>query len=169
MRWWPWAISGLLLVANPFVSSGPSWAADEVIQGQPTPYDGALIEAAKVPRLVEELRSARLAIAEIQALQETVAAQSAQVAVLLEQAKALEGANERLTAALKLAEEIEGLRQKQKDVAALVFERYEKALTQADAALDKAQARIESLERRAMWSQILSVIGPLALLLLVVF
>ena len=168
MRWWPWAISGFVLAANLLVS-GPVWAADEVAPGQPAPYEGALIEAAKVPRLVEELRSARLAVAEIQALQETVVAQSAQVAALLEQAKALEGANERLTAALKIAEEIEGLRQKQKDVAALVFERYEKALTQADAALDKAQARIESLERRAMWSQILSVIGPLALLLLMVF
>ena len=168
MRWWLWAISGIALAAN-LIVSGPAWAADEVAQGQPVPYEGALIEAAKVPRLVEELRSARLAVAEIQALQETVAAQSAQVAVLLEQAKALEGANERLTAALKIAEEIEGLRQKQKDVAALVFERYERALTQADKALDKAQARIEALERRAMWSQVLSVIGPLALLLLMVF
>ena len=168
MHWWLWAISGIALAAN-LIVSGPAWAADEMAPGQPAPYEGALIEAAKVPRLVEELRSARLAVAEIQALQETVVAQSAQVAALLEQAKALEGANERLTAALKLAEEIEGLRQKQKDVAALVFERYEKALIQADAALDKAQARIESLERRAMWSQILSVIGPLALLLLVVF
>ncbi len=168
MRWPAWAISGILLAANLLVSE-PTWAADEVAQGQPAPYDGALVEAAKVPRLVEELRDARRAMAEIQALQETVAAQSAQVAVLLEQAKALEGANERLTTALKIAEEIEGLRQKQKDVAALVFERYERALTQADAALDKAQARIESLERRAMWSQILSVIGPLALLLLMVF
>jgi uncharacterized protein (DUF2141 family) len=102
-------------------------------------------------------------------LQETIMAQQAQITTLLAQVTALESANARLDAAVKLAEEIEVLRQKQRDVATLVFDRYDRALKQADAALDKADARINALEQRAFWSQLLSIVGPLALLVLLMF
>lgn len=160
---------GLLILRPSCVSDGVAWAAEAVLSGQPASEAGALIPAAKVPALVEELRAARQAAESLTALQEMLAAQTAHLDTVLAQVRTLEVANERLSAAVRIAEEIEALRQKQKDVAALVFERYERALTQADTALEKAQARIDGLERRAWWSQVLTVVGPLALLILFIF
>jgi len=42
---------------------------------------------------------------------------------------------------------------------ALALERAEKAIARSETALDKAQARIESLEKRQFWLQILGPIG----------
>ena len=168
MRLRHWVGSGIFcvsLIAFPAIID----AAEEIQQGQPAPRAGALIDAEKVPALVEALREARRSVEQMTVLQETIMAQQAQIATLLAQVAALESANARLDAAVKLAEEIEVLRQKQRDVATLVFDRYDRALKQADVALDKAGARINALEQRAFWSQLLSIVGPLALLVLLMF
>lgn len=147
---------------------GPTHAAEELQPGQPAPHAGALIEAAKVPALVEELREARRAIEQLAGLRATLDAQTAQLTTLLAQVKTLEDANARLVAAVKIAEEIELLRQKQQTLTQAIFERYDRALTQADAALDRAERRVDAADRRAWWAQILSVVGPLAFLVLLV-
>ena len=168
MRCLRWGTSGVLGGLLLLFAGGCDigWGAEVVTVGQPAQVTGAVIAVEKVPALVEELREARRAAERIQALVETVTAQEAQIKTLLEQVVALETANARLDAAVKLAEEIESLRQKQRDLAQTVFDRYDKALRVADAALERAEARINSLEQRAFWSQVLSVVGPLALLLL---
>lgn len=161
-----WGIS-LLVVIGLGVSS--AWAAEPVVVGQPAPITGVVIPEEKAGALVEEIRAARQALERIRALTDVTVAQAAQIEGLMAQAAALESANARLEAVVRLAEEMEALRQKQRDVAQMVFERYDRALTQADAALAKAESRINALEQRALWSQVLSVLGPIALLVLLAF
>lgn len=152
-----WGTSLALAVAL----AGPAYAEIwELETSASAPASGILFDEAAALRLAEEVRDGRTAAAKVEAYQVQVQALQQQIQSLQRevQERTVEG-NAR-TVAQAIAEEREKLREKDDARVDKALARAEKALQQYEKLTDKLTARVESLEQRQFWMQLL---GPLGL------
>jgi predicted RNase H-like nuclease (RuvC/YqgF family) len=113
-------------------------------------------------RAAADLASARKADAIIESLKAEIEAQRRQMTELQAQVDELRAEAHAREIAMAIAEDREKRRQEDDGRVATAFARAEATIERSEKALEKAQARIESLERRQFWSAIL---GPLGLVI----
>jgi hypothetical protein len=149
----------LLTLAGPALAEILPLAKD-----QQAPVEGLLFDADASRKLVEDLRDARSSAAIVETLRAETAAQAQQIRELLAQVDALKAEAQARAVAMAIAEDREKRRSEDDARVAKVMDRTEAALERAATALEKSQARIEVLERRVFWAQVLGILGPVLLL-----
>ncbi len=142
-----WLLASILLV----LCAGPASAQD----------NGLLLGEPEAKRLVEDLRDLKA----LRAIVETVKAQSAakdrQIGELQTQVAALAEAAQKREAALAVADDRDKRRVESEERLLRALDVQDKALERAIKTMDRADKRIETLESRQFWMQML---GPLGLL-----
>lgn len=161
-RWGTRLAAAVLVVALVGAAAVP--ARGEIYglgKGDPAPADGILFDETAVRRVVEELRDGRTAAAkaetleaENRALREQIASLQREIAERAEEARKRE-------IALAIAEDRQKRMEEYERRVAATLERADRAIGQYEKLVDRLSQRVESLERRMFWTQILGVLGPI--------
>ena len=147
----------------------PVWADSaeiyEVQAGQVCPVPGVLFSGPGVTHLVEDLRTARTNAAILETQTAQLQAKTQQIAELEATIRELKTQAATQDQELAIWKALDQRREVFEQRVNVLFDKADKVLTQSNQALDRANARIEQLEKRQLWMMIL---GPLGVLIGVV-
>lgn len=146
-------------------ASAPEAAGEVVIHElqleQPAPAAGFLFDEVAVRRLIEDLRDLRAAQAVVETQKAALAARERELGELRDALAQMNQAYRQQEIALAKAEERERIRAEIDAKAAAMFQRLEKLIERQDAALARAEKRIDELNNRSAWKTFLSGLGGL--------